>query len=192
MPVTQQPMLAPGPQIGHPLPQPRVPTPKASQNRPISGTAGLAKRLSSVLSSTQSAESEPAHSGPRDGPSIAAAAFKYAGSTQPDAASASGISLMGSQLAAAERRINRSSVLNRSRTQGLSNMMAESALLLIQAVARNDSDTVNLMLQQGLGSIDDTDSSGNSTLPPRPQQPCPRTIPNPLPLAPQPCATSPA
>jgi len=191
LPVPKQPKQGPGLQIDLPFQQeqaqPRVPTPKAAQSRPLSGTVGLAKRLSSAVSSAAKA----AAAGPQDGPSIAVAAFQYKGSTQREV---SGISLMGGQLASAERRISRSSVLNRNRTQGMSAVMAENTALLIQAVARNDSDTVNSMLKQGAGSMDDTDSRGNSTPPPPPRPFClPNTVPNTSPPpAPQPCATLPA
>ena len=93
------------------------------------------------------------------------AAFKHTNLPADDDV-VSGISLMGNQLDKTVRRMNQSSVLQRSRTKGVGDIKAENTALLIQAVAKNDSNTVNSMLQQGLGSIDDTDSSGNSNSPP--------------------------
>ena len=103
---------------------------------------------------------------------IAVAAMKFSDRLPDDGAFVSGINLMGRQLDATVRSLNQSSFLQRSRTRGTADIKGENTLMLIQAVASNDSNTVNSMLQNGLGSIGDTDSSGNSThSPPRPPKP---------------------
>jgi hypothetical protein len=98
--------------------------------------------------------------------------MKFSDRLPDDGAFVSGINLMGRQLDATVRSLNQSSFLQRSRTRGTADIKRENTLMLIQAVASNDSNTVNSMLQNGLGSIGDTDSSGNSThSPPRPPKP---------------------
>jgi hypothetical protein len=159
----------------------RVSSPQSAPSRPSSGSAALAKRMATAVSSSARAAPSPrvpsqgqdAASGIHNSSSITKAAFKYSDNSTSGDGAASGISLMGPQLESTVRRLNQSAVLQRSRAKGMSEIKAENTMLLIQAVARNDSNTVNSMLQQGQGSIDDTDDCGNSAPPTPPPPPTP-------------------
>jgi hypothetical protein len=171
---------------------PRAPRIETSQGTHSTGSS-LVNRMASIVSSSsriappstgrQSEQVKSSHAPAQVTSSVAMAAFKHTNLPADDDV-VSGISLMGNQLDKTVRRMNQSSVLQRSRTKGVGDIKAENTALLIQAVAKNDSNTVNSMLQQGLGSIDDTDSSGNSNSPP--------ASPNLSLIIAQRCATSPA
>lgn len=158
----------------------REASPPTAPSRLSSSAASLAKRMvtSATAVSSKSRAAPPSRNSARDATqsqdaapaihrssSITTAAFKYSENSRGEDDVVSGISLMGLQMGSTVRRMNQSAVLQRSRTKGMSEVKAENTMLLIQAVARNDSNTVNSMLQQGLGSIDDTDGSGNSNPP---------------------------
>jgi ankyrin repeat protein len=171
----QLPVPAPAPQTGAP-PQP-ADQPQPPQNLSSSSSVLLAKRVV-LLNSSAARHSQRASQNIVDtseSPSIAAAAFRTPEQraapetrlcNQPDASACddghfvSGISIMGSQSQSTVRRLNQSAMLQRTST-----VRSERTLQLVQAVARNDFNAVNSMLQQGLGSIDDTDSNGNSKMP---------------------------
>jgi hypothetical protein len=170
--------------------RPQSPSSTTSSSRPSSG---FTKRMISSISQpaglpkhSAQGEGAPGPRSPRTS-SIAMAAMKYSDSSRDDGSVVSGINLMGHQLDATMRRMNQSSVLQRGRTKGMADIKAENTLMLFQAVACNDSNTVNSMLQKGSGCIGDTDSSGNSMRPPCTHR---RQL-TPF-LTPQPCATSPA